>query len=509
MIGVARPAAAVKRSLPRLPAAVRARTVALVAIALCLALRLPTLAMLPAWGDEVITIRTIALGWSELIADRFWATHMPTYFLLLKGLGLDGSSLFLLRLPSALADSLGAGLLALVACRLGGWRAGLLLAVIYAAMPIMLVESQDSRPYGLFFGCVALLLWSAVQLVDRPRLAAAAWRRSARPAARRLRIAWLLCLLAGFGVVALLPLGVFALAAVDLAVLWLVWRRRLPLLRPWLIQRLLGLLLLAPLLWGYVGSLGRVAGNYWYPDTLLRLLRTLRVADGAGIDWDPNLYLDYWGNRVLMVLFLLLVAAGVLWARRRAGLALVLALAFGTQLLLIAVSLHTPLYTPRYFAVATPSLALLAACGLAGLWQRRRRLAAIAAPVLFVLLFLQSLDAMHQLDKPRLDRAAARLRDAGVERIGFVVGTEHLAISVGYTLAAGPAWTRLTPWQAIGAARRGLLVWVIDARYVHRAWTAAAAFAGLARCRPEVRGLRLLALAPTRAALASSCPYRS
>jgi hypothetical protein len=481
--------------------------IGLLAVALSLAFRLPTLSLLPAWGDEVITIRVIQLPPLELIADRLRATHMPTYFLLLQALGLDGSSLFLLRLPGALADSLGAGLLALVACRLGTWRAGVALALIYAAMPVLLVEAQDSRPYGLFFGCLALFLHSAVRLVDHPRLAAAAWRRRARPAAARLRWTWLACALAGFGAIAILPLGVFAVGAIDLAVLWLVARRRCrPLFWPWLTQRLATLLLLAPLLYGYAGHAGGLAGHYWYGGTLLQLLRALRIADGAGVDWDPNVFLAYWGNRALMVLFLLLVVGGVLWARRRAGFAQVLALAFGTQVLLIAVSQHTPLYTARYFAVATPSLALLAACGLAGLWQRRWWLAAATAAPFFALLFLQSLDAMHQLDKPRLDLAASALREAGVERLGFYASTDNLAMSVGFALTEGPQAMRLRPWQVILRARQGLLVWVIDARRIEPLWPQAAAFAGLATCRPRIPGLRVLALAATPAALATSCP---
>ena len=487
-------------------AAVPTYAIALLAVGLALAFRLPTLAMLPAWGDEVITIHTISLPTLELIADRFRATHMPTYWLLLQALGLDGSSLFLLRLPGALVDSLGAGLLALIACRLGSWRAGVALAAIYAAMPIILVEAQDSRPYPFFFACVSLLLFAAMRLVDHPRLAASAWRRTARPAARRLRRTWILCALAGFGAVALLPLGVFAIGAVDLAVLYLVLRRRSPLFWPWLLQRLLTLLLLVPLLYGYASHAGKLAGHYWYEGTLVLLLRTLRVADGAGIDWDPNIYLAYWGNRVLMILLLALVAGGIVWARKRAGFALVLALAFGTQLLLIAVSQHTPPYTPRYFAVATPSLALLAACGLAGLWQRRDLVAVGVASVFFFLLVLQTLDAMNQGDKPRFDRAAERLRQSGVEEFGYYASTDNLAMSVDFALAQGPRPLRLKPWEVVTQPRAGLLVWVIDARRVERRWVEAARFAGLATCRPQVSSLKILALAAEAAALEASCP---
>ena len=477
---------------------------AVFATALCLVFRLPTLALLPAWGDEVVTIDSLALPPLELIRERLQHGHAPTYFLLLQALGLDGSSLFLLRLPSALADSLGAGLTALVAARLGGWRAGLALAVVYAAMPILLEEAQDARPYALFFGCLALLLWSAALLLDHPRLAGSSWR-TAHPLARRLRQLWLLCGLAAAGAVALLPLGLVAVAAVDLAVLWRA-RRRSRFLRLWFGQRMLTLLALAPLLYAYASNLGRFAGDYWYPQSLPLLLRTLRIADGAGIEYDPNLFLGYYGNRLLLGLFLSLVVLGVLWGRRRPSLSLALALAFGTQALLLAVSLHTPLYAPRYFAVATPALALLAALGLAALWQRRRRLALLAGLSLALLLSLQSLDAMQQLGKPRLDRAVARLREAGVEQLGFFAPSEHLAGSVRYSLKDGPEGQRLAAGEVLAAAADGLLVWVVEVRRVPRYWRLGVAIAGLARCSPKVRGLHILAIARVPEDLAASCP---
>jgi 4-amino-4-deoxy-L-arabinose transferase-like glycosyltransferase len=479
--------------------------IAFFAIALSLAYRLPTLASLPPWGDEVVTIEGLALTPLELIHERLQKTHSPTFFLLLQALGIDGSSLFLLRLPSAVADSLAAGLLALVALRLGGLRAGLALAVIYAPMPIFLEEAQDARPNALFFLCLALLLWSAAKLLDHPRLAAAAWRQNAPRAARRLRGLWVVNGLATVATLAVLPLGVFGLAAIDLAVLWRARRWR-GFLRLWICQRLLTLLVLAPLLWAYADNAGRLAGNYWYADSFQLLLRTLRIALGAGIEYDPNVHLGYLGNRLLLGLFLVLVGLGALWGRRRPSLSLLLALAFGTQLLLFAVSLHTPLYAPRYFAVATPGLTLLAALGLAALWQRWRGAALLAGLGLFLLLTLQSLDAMQQLGKPRLDRAIAQLREAGVMQLGYFVASDHMATSLRYSLRDGPEGLRLEPRRVLAAAQEGFPVWVVEVRRVPRYWRRAVDFFGLYRCAPKVRGLHILAIARTPEALAPLCP---
>jgi len=118
----------------------------------------------------------------------------------------------------------------------------------------------------------------------------------------------------------------------------------------------------------------------------------------------------FWALCLCMVL-------GLAWARRRRSLVLVIALAVVPQLLLLLVSLHTSVLVGRYFTIATPALVVLTALGLAGLWQRRRRIALIVAAPTLVLLLLQSLDAMHQLGKPRFDLAVARRSRADPSRL--------------------------------------------------------------------------------------------
>jgi len=476
--------------------------VAAFAIVASLAMRLPTLALLPPWGDEVITIHSIALPPGELLVERLRQMHSPVYFWLLQLLGLDGGSLFLLRLPSALADSLGAGLTALVAWRLGGWRAGIALGLLYAAMPVLLEEAQDARPYAGFFGCLGLLLWSATRLVDRPRLAAAAFGHvGARRAARRLRWTWVACAGAATGLVALLPLGLFALAAVDLAVLWKSPRLR----RPWLVQRAITLLLLAPLLYGFAVHVGRFAGDYWYVGGWNALLRTLAISAGAGVEFDPDRCLGPAGNLVLRGLFLVLVLLGLLWARRRPSRAIVLGLAVGAPLLLVAASQHTPLYAVRYFALATPALTLLAALGLAGLVQHLRLPGLALAAATVALLVLQSLDAMHQLGKPRIDLAVARLSAAGIERLVVHAENRYQPTAILYHLPQGQ---RLSPWAAYLAVRDGRLLWIFDYAYrpIDPTWQALARQGAFAVCRPRIGALAVLAVARDPALLAASCP---
>jgi hypothetical protein len=113
---------------------------------------------------------------------------------------------------------------------------------------------------------------------------------------------------------------------------------------------------------------------------------------------------------------------------------------------------------------------------------------------------------MHQLGKPRLDLAIARLDEAGVERLGYFAPTHHLAGSVRHSLKDGPAGLRLAGRDVLATARQGLLVWVVDVRPTPRHWRLAVDFTGLHRCTPRVRGLHILAVAPRSEDLASSCP---
>ncbi|HKY95864.1 MAG TPA: hypothetical protein VJL84_11195, partial [Kiloniellales bacterium] len=234
-------------------------TLALFAAATCLALWLPTLALLPIWHDEVITLRSLEQPTLDLMGNRLKNAHSPVYFVLLQWWrALVGDSVFLLRLPSALGAAFGAACLTLVAYRLGGarkggWRAALILAPLFAGSPILLAEAQDARPYGLLYGFLGLFACSAASLVDHPRLARLAWDGSGARATRGLRRPWYGAGIGAVGSVCMLPLGGLAVLAGDAALLWAARREPCrPLLRPWFRLRVLTLILLAPLLYGIV-----------------------------------------------------------------------------------------------------------------------------------------------------------------------------------------------------------------------------------------------------------------
>ena len=97
--------------------------------------------------------------------------------------------------------------MALVAHRLGSWRAALALAVAFATMPAILIEAQNGRPYAWLLACLSLFTLSLAALLDHPRLARGALARSAPAAARRLRWAWAGTTLGAVAVVALIGAG--------------------------------------------------------------------------------------------------------------------------------------------------------------------------------------------------------------------------------------------------------------------------------------------------------------
>jgi len=137
----------------------------LAAFALCLSFRLPALGDLPLWYDEVLTADAIARSWGGMARERLSQGHLPTYFAVLKGLGLSGSSEFMLRLPSAVMDGAAGGLVAVMAARIGGIVAAVAAACLDATLPILIIYGQEARPYALQLLCVTLAMVGQIGLL--------------------------------------------------------------------------------------------------------------------------------------------------------------------------------------------------------------------------------------------------------------------------------------------------------------------------------------------------------
>ncbi len=492
---------------------------ALLAVLLALAVRLPTLGLLPLWLDEITTARSLAVSSGALIENRLAAMHSPLFFLLLQALGLEGAAPFWLRLPAALCDAAAAGVMTLMAARSFSQTVALAMALLYAVSPVLVQQAQDARPYGSFFLAEALLIASCAALATHPRLAAASLPATAppgsRPGSRLLRRLWLGALLGGTLTVALLPLGLFVCAALDLWLVTAALLRRLPwrFVGLWLLQRLLSLLLLAPLFYGWSAHVGTLAAHYWPPPpSWSSLLPVLVISHGGGVEGDPDLLLGAGGNAALtglLLAFALLGALAGLRARGRRGstTGLAVALALLVPALLLAVSLvSASLLVGRYAAAATPALLLLAAIGLATLWQRHRAVAAAAGGGLLLLLALQGGDALLPLLKPRYDLVAEVLRQGEQRPLPAVVEPWVTARGLSYAVADDPPLALLDSQQALAHLEAGGVLWVVLRRpFSLEAIGLPALDRRYARCERELRGLRLSIHALDPAGLPAAC----
>ena len=399
--------------------------VACLAVAcLAVALPLPFIGQTPFAYVELLTLESLSQSVGGLVQHRLDGAHTPTWYLLLQLLGLAESQPWQLRLPSTLAHGAAALVAALVGRRLAGPRGMLLAGLLVALHPILLEFSNYARPYAPLIAATLWLLLSAAALADRPRLAVAALGRRlpAGPLRRRLRWLWASALLAPLVTASLLPLGLLAWGVLDAALAGWLWckagqgraaRRRL--LGRFLLWRLLPVLLAGLGYLALYAAVSRMAGNYWPREFSLRVvLQTLEISHGWLPLVDRDRFLPLLGNWTLGLAIGALALTGFCTARRRAARVLTAALALGLPLLLLAISLHTSLLVPRYFAPASAGLALLAAAGAA--WVSRCRPRGLAAALLASLLALVGLQALDALTgdrgRPLIEILADWMREA-------------------------------------------------------------------------------------------------
>lgn len=322
------------------------------------------------WLDEGGTWAEVTgKGWGQLAQDMFAGTAgYPLYHLLMKAwVALAGDSEWSLRLPSALAGvAMVAALMAAareLARATGGdaptqARSGLAAGAVAAISPYALWHAQDAKVYSLLMLTMALLLWAALRALRLRSMRA--WA-----AVGALLLASLfvhrLALLAVAGL--LLGLGWGGLAAGG-SIYLPALRRRGGL---WLSAALaaLGLSAGAMGVWGLASA---IATNGWHESghaaaaplesVWLNLMHfALDRGDLGG--WlgvplalwaAPALGLGAWGLALLGRA-----------ARRGAGAAAVVGAALLPLLLFALALLRSPVYEPRYAAVAFPAWALLVA----------------------------------------------------------------------------------------------------------------------------------------------------
>jgi mannosyltransferase len=329
--------------IPIRPVSARRRTP--VATGLIPAVVMTALGLWGLWGDEAATWSAARRSPAELwrLLGDVDAVH-GLYYLLMHGLLQLRADEVMLRLPSVVAMSCAAALVAAIGARLAGPRVGVAAGTLFAVVPVVSLYAQEGRSYALVTACAVAATYCLVRGCESGRQG---W--------------WQLYTLCA-GLAGLLnPFAVLVLVAHAVTLLMArsgarEWRR-------WSVTAVVAVVLVAPVAWLARGQ-GEAATTWitapgW--EAVIRLVRSFAGPSG-------------WVSRLL----LLLAAAALLVPRRPAlkshmlpvprltVVKVALPLLVVPPALLIAVSQVQPVYDQRYVLYALPGLPLLAALGDAG-----------------------------------------------------------------------------------------------------------------------------------------------
>ncbi|MFO7690937.1 MAG: hypothetical protein R6W83_10370 [Cryobacterium sp.] len=339
------------------------------------------------WYDESATIVAATRSWADLgrMLGTVDAVHGLYYALMHVWFDLVGYTPFTLRLPSAVATGLAAGLIVTLVRSLASRRTAVYAGLLFCLLPRVTWMGEEGRSFALTTACAIVL--TLVFL--------AAWRRSAaQPGSgwwARCRWWWL------YSALAVLFTGLFLYVALlvvahGVTAVWTTVRARrqepgaprgwAP-LRGWLIASIGAGLAVLPFAVTVVGQSGQVS---WIDPISLRT-----VTDVFVVQW-------FMSNAPFAVIGWALIVLGitVLLSRARStpapGVTNTLAPTTSPALLelslpwltvptlgLVAASLvMTPVFSPRYLVFAAPAAAILMAVTVSALPGRWMRLSSIA-----------------------------------------------------------------------------------------------------------------------------------
>ena len=392
------------------------------------ALRLIALGRDSLWYDETVSVYLAGQRAAELIAHTARDIHPPLYYLLLRGW------LVLAGYPTGQADPAGHGLEFMAAflslffgvllvpltwqlarrLGLGSLTAGLA-ALLIAVSPFGVWYSQEVRMYtlGACLGVVTLLatLPFLRRNVSPGRLRRAALVYAVAAAAGMYTLYYFAFLLLSLNALVLMSFAANGLARSGdrpeqlraLATKETGFLRRNPVSRAslWLAAQAGALLLFLP----WLPTAWRQATNPPVPpwrtippllDVLVESWTALTLGQAA----DPA---RFWP---LLLLALALAILGIAASRRaRSGInhspftvhqfTILLVAALGPLLLILLLSLWTPLYHVRYLFTYSPAWSILLAMGLAALWNRETRLGNALALTSLILLLAGSAVALR------------------------------------------------------------------------------------------------------------------
>jgi mannosyltransferase len=316
------------------------------------------------WRDEAATLSAAERPLPNLLhtLGNIDAVHGVYYLLIWVMVQIGGTGELVTRLPSAVAMAVAAAAVTALGRRLISLRAGLASGLVFAVLPQVSLYGQDARPYAIVVALAALASYLLVRAMD-----------AGDASQRRRWLAWYAVCLAALGIVDIFGLLLVPAHAVTVALPFLRARDRQAgpagdaaagaarsLGLGWLAAVVAGVVLVSPVLvLGYVqkGTLS------WLTAPGLRSVTGLDDLIGPG---------SVVAAVALVVAAGIVVSAiaGRRWLRAAwpgPVPALCLPWLILPPAILLIGSLITPLYTLRYVLLCLPAIALLVGAGLSAL----------------------------------------------------------------------------------------------------------------------------------------------
>lgn len=369
------------------------------------------------WLDEGVTILSAQRSWSSLgrMLKHQDAVHGAYYGLMHGWFEVVNYSPLMLRLPSVLATSVAAVLIAVLGKRLFDPSTGVLAALVYVAMPAVLMYAIEGRAYALG---TALVTLSALLLVE---------------ALSRQSVVWWF----GYAIAAVLTVQVFLFSALVFAAFPLVLSSVGASRQQWArfaASTTVAVLACLPLLKLALSQQGQVA---WITDPTARGLLALPREVWYPVDGIALYTAAAWAILAVGVTVLLMSARRATFTTSALGARGVAVLLLGWLLLpgvlLVGVTLLGPnVYVPRYLITTAPALALI--LGVAVRALRRRVLQGMVLAMLIAVAIPHWASQRVADSKSSTSLAAAQVRSVTLPGDGVLfVGAEN-----------DHNWTRLT-----------------------------------------------------------------
>jgi len=349
----------------------------------------------PLGGDESFTALVSRRDWLDMYAAVRSDSGAPLSYALTHLMSSVSGDAAMLRLPAALAGTAAVPLVAALARRIGGDRAGMWAALASAVVPALVLPARDARMYALSGTLVLMLtltLWRGVERPSQRRLLTHALVFAAAVLcdyfALFAALASLLAAVAAFRPSRQVALRVATATVLGCAAL-LVW---LPFAtaqvhhaqQPFWLDGI-----------DFAGAVrGVLSGFFGGPpiDPRLPQHATLVALQGVGI-----------AGVAIAALALLLPIGRPPWVRARSSLGYVLGCGLGATLLIGLVSIARPVLDARYVSVVWTPLFALLGVGLARLrWRASLAVVCMAIATLSMSVVITRAD-IGSLVRDRLD----------------------------------------------------------------------------------------------------------